>query len=45
MRVLHVINSLTSGGAEKLIADIVPFLKSHGVINDLYLLCNKKTIF
>ncbi len=45
MRVLHVINSLTSGGAEKLIADIVPFLKSHGVINDLYLLCNKKNHF
>ncbi len=38
MRVLHVINSLAGGGAEKLLADLLPRLRERGVEAELLLL-------
>ena len=37
MRILHVITSLYTGGAEKLMVDLLPRLKSHGHQVDLLL--------
>jgi glycosyltransferase involved in cell wall biosynthesis len=41
MKVLHIINSLETGGAEKLIIDTLPLLKAKGI--ELELLVLKKT--
>jgi glycosyltransferase involved in cell wall biosynthesis len=38
MRILHIINSLGTGGAEKLLIDSLPIMYENGVAVDLYLL-------
>lgn len=38
MKLLHVINSLSTGGAEKLLVDILPLLVGRGITIDLLLL-------
>lgn len=45
MKVLHIINSLNTGGAEKLIIDSVPIYQSKGINLDVLILSNKKTMF
>lgn len=45
MRVLQVINSLTAGGAQKLIADFVPVMNSKGVETDVLLFTEAKGPF
>ncbi|WP_343610250.1 glycosyltransferase family 4 protein [Chryseobacterium oranimense] len=45
MKILHVINSLEAGGAEKLLVDIVPFLVNKGNKVDVLLLNGKKASF
>lgn len=45
MRILQVINSLSTGGAEKLIVDSVPIYQKEGLETDLLLLADKKTSF
>ena len=45
MRILHVINSLATGGAEKLILDTLPLYKQKGVHVDLLLLWDNNCIF
>ena len=45
MRVIHVINSLTTGGAEKLILDSIPFYNQRGVKTDVLCLLEEKTTF
>lgn len=45
MKILHVINSLHIGGAEKLIVDLVPLLKQQGLEVDLLLLNGVNTAF
>lgn len=45
MRMLHIINSLSTGGAEKLIIDSVPLYQKQGLTVDVLLLSNKKTQF
>lgn len=45
MRVLHVINSLLTGGAEKLIADSIPIYQQKGIATDVLLLKKSDTNF
>ncbi|WP_289740806.1 glycosyltransferase [Muribaculum intestinale] len=45
MRILHVITSLYTGGAEKLMVDLLPRLKSHGHQVDLLLFNGTDTPF
>jgi len=45
MRVLHVINSLGMGGAEKLIVDTLPLYRANEITVDLLLLNGTKTDF
>jgi glycosyltransferase involved in cell wall biosynthesis len=45
MKVLHIINSLHTGGAEKLLADSLPIYKEYGVEIDLLLLNSDDTPF
>ncbi|MDN3723962.1 glycosyltransferase [Aequorivita sp. SDUM287046] len=45
MRILQVINSLSTGGAEKLIMESVPIYQKKGLKTDVLLLSNKKTSF
>ena len=45
MRILHVITSLYTGGAEKLMVDLLPRLKSHGHKVDLLLFDGTDTPF
>lgn len=45
MKVLNVITSLTTGGAEKLILDGTPVYEEQGVEVDVLSLCNKTTPF
>lgn len=45
MKVLQVINSLSTGGAEKLILDTVPIYQRNGVNTDVLLLDKRKTSF
>lgn len=45
MKVLHVINSLHFGGAEKLILDTVPEFKSQGIDVEVMVLYNERTFF
>ena len=45
MRILHVINGLETGGAEKLITDTVPLLKKQGCEVEVLLLNGKDTPF
>lgn len=45
MRVLHIINSLHTGGAEKLLVDSLPSYESHGVNADILLLNSDETPF
>lgn len=45
MRVLHVINSLATGGAEKLLVDTVPLYNKRGVPTDVLLLKGTATPF
>ncbi|MGB3343718.1 MAG: glycosyltransferase [Aequorivita sp.] len=45
MRILQIINSLSIGGAEKLIVDTVPLYQLKGIETDVLLLQNKKTSF
>lgn len=45
MKILHIINSLNTGGAEKLVVDILPLLNQKGMITDLALLNAVKTPF
>lgn len=44
MRVLHVINSLGLGGAEKLIVDSLPLYKEEGIDIELCILGNKNNV-
>ncbi|MCH4829051.1 glycosyltransferase [Flavobacterium columnare] len=43
MKVLHVINSLDMGGAEKLVAELLPIFNEFGVESELLLLNGKQT--
>ena len=43
MRILQVVNSLNTGGAEKLIAETVPLMVQRGYKVDVLLLCDTKT--
>lgn len=45
MKILQVINSLTTGGAEKLIIDSVPLYQNQGLTVDVLLLNNAETQF
>lgn len=45
MKILQVINSLSIGGAERLITDTVPALKKRGVAIDVLCLKNDRTAF
>ena len=45
MSVLHIINSLNFGGAEKLLFDTIPKLKDKGLEVDLMILYGEKTFF
>lgn len=46
MKILHIINNLGSGGAEKLIEDLVPLLnKQEGIKVDVLLLTDKNNVF
>ncbi|WP_121966439.1 glycosyltransferase [Myroides sp. N17-2] len=43
MKIVHIIDSLGVGGAEKLIVDVVPLLVSRGYVVDVVLLNGEKT--
>ena len=45
MRILHIINSLGAGGAEKLIDDMIPIMKRHSNIEVHVLLLNDRNLF
>lgn len=45
MKILHVINSLHFGGAEKLLLDTIPEFKKKGLDVDVMVLYNEKTFF
>ena len=46
MKILHIINSLTTGGAEKLIDDLLPLLKNnHGIDVSVLLLTDERMFF
>ena len=45
MKVLHIINSLQTGGAEKLLLDTIPYYVKRGIETDLLLLNGKETPF
>lgn len=45
MKVLHIINSLNYGGAEKLLLDTIPLYISKGIETHVLLLDNQKTSF
>src|SRR5690625_3312144 len=46
LRVLHIINNLGAGGAERLVAEIIPLLNEvENVQADLLLLTNKNNVF
>jgi len=38
MKIVHIINSLASGGAEKLLLDTLPIYKEKGIVVDLLVL-------
>jgi glycosyltransferase involved in cell wall biosynthesis len=45
MRVLHIINSLIIGGAERLITESLPLFKNKNVETDILLLSSEETVF
>lgn len=45
MKVLHVIDTLGSGGAEKLLSDLLPALMEYGVKPDVYVLSNDNNLY
>ena len=45
MKVLHIINSLNTGGAEKLVVDLIPYYVNKGITTDLLLLNGANTVF
>lgn len=45
MKVLHIINSLDTGGAEKLIIDTVPFYNNKGVTTDVLIFKSSNSLF
>ncbi len=45
MKVLHIINSLNYGGAEKLLLDTIPLYNSKGIETHIFLLDSQKTSF
>lgn len=45
MKILHIVNSLSTGGAEKLIVDSVPLYQKRGLKVDVLCLSDKKTPF
>lgn len=45
MKILHIINSLNTGGAEKLVVDTLPLFEEKGITTDLVLLNVQKTPF
>ncbi|RZJ52397.1 MAG: glycosyltransferase, partial [Flavobacterium sp.] len=45
MKVLHVINSLDTGGAERLLLETIPLYNKKGIKTDLLLLNGKETPF
>jgi hypothetical protein len=45
MRVLHVINSLETGGAEKLLLETIQLYNIKGIQTDLLVLNGKNTVF
>lgn len=45
MKILHIINSLATGGAEKLLLETLPIYREKGVIVDILLLNGKKHPF
>lgn len=45
MKIVHIINSLVSGGAEKLLLDTLPIYKKRGLEVDLLVLNGESTLF
>ena len=45
MRILHVITSLSTGGAERLMVDLLPRLQDLGNDVEIAVFCSKETIF
>lgn len=46
MKILHIINNLGSGGAEKLLVDLIPLLnESNGIRVDILLLTDENNVF
>ena len=45
MKILHFINSLATGGAEKLLLESLPLYEKHGITADLLLLNKKESPF
>ncbi len=45
MRVLQIINSLGTGGAEKLLLDTIPLYRAQGIEMDVLLLWDNDTMF
>lgn len=45
MKILHVINSLSTGGAEKLVADLAPLQRECGHEVEVLLLCGGESVF
>ena len=46
MKILHIINNLGSGGAEKLLEDLIPLMnESNGIKADILLLTDEKNVF
>lgn len=45
MKILHIINSLSTGGAEKLVADLAPLQRESGHEVEVLLLCGGEGVF
>jgi len=45
MKILYIINSLGTGGAEKLVSDMIPLIKQKGIDIELLLLQKAKSLF
>lgn len=45
MKILHLINSLSTGGAEKLVADLAPLQREHGHTVEVLLLHGGESVF
>lgn len=45
MKVLHIIATLGSGGAEKLLVDVLPYMNNKGIRSDVLILSDKNNFF